>query len=124
MDAIYHRVRESTTSPEVLGITDAPTYENVRAAYRALALQLHPDKSPPELAELHAQYFIRVTEAYEYLLRKLDHDAREAARVEAELAAAGGERRPLIAPITEEELRAQYEYTLAQEMARAAARRG
>ena len=50
---------------EIFGLTENATKNDIRKAYRKLAMQFHPDKNPdPKANEL----FIQLTEAYEFLL--------------------------------------------------------
>lgn len=50
----------------LLGLRTGAPYEEVKAAYRRLARQLHPDLNP---GDQHAKdRFIRITEAYQFLL--------------------------------------------------------
>jgi DnaJ-class molecular chaperone len=53
---------------ELLGITaERCSFEDVRAAYRRMALRYHPDVSPKGTAGEHTRRFIQVQEAYETL---------------------------------------------------------
>jgi len=54
--SIYH---------DVLGVPESASIQEIKKAYRTLALKLHPDKNPAPDA---ADQFIRVTEAYEILI--------------------------------------------------------
>lgn len=49
----------------VLGLRTGASYEDIKASYRRLARQYHPDVNPGQQAE---EKFIQVTEAYKYLL--------------------------------------------------------
>ncbi len=49
----------------LLGLRTGASYEDVKAAYRRLARQLHPDVNPDQQA---SEKFIQVTEAYRFLL--------------------------------------------------------
>ncbi|KAM0821956.1 hypothetical protein ACQ4PT_071832 [Festuca glaucescens] len=53
---------------ELLGIpAEGSSFEDVRAAYRRMALRYHPDVSPKGAAGEHTRRFIQVQEAYETL---------------------------------------------------------
>ena len=54
---------------ELLGITDSSSENEVRKAYRRMAMKFHPDKNPSPQAN---DRFIELTEAYEILLGKRD----------------------------------------------------
>ena len=49
----------------LLGLRTGASYEDVKASYRRLARQLHPDVNPDQQA---SEKFIQVTEAYRFLL--------------------------------------------------------
>lgn len=50
----------------VLGLRTGATYEEIKASYRRLARQLHPDLNPGD--QRAQERFIQVTEAYRFLL--------------------------------------------------------
>jgi len=50
---------------EIFGLKENATKNDIRKAYRKLAMQFHPDKNPDPKAH---QLFIQLTEAYEFLL--------------------------------------------------------
>ncbi|KAL6626546.1 hypothetical protein ACP70R_030272 [Stipagrostis hirtigluma subsp. patula] len=52
---------------DLLGISSEGSTEEVRAAYRRMALKYHPDVSPPGAAAENTRRFIEVQEAYETL---------------------------------------------------------
>lgn len=52
---------------ELLGISSQGSPDDVRAAYRRMALMYHPDVSPPGAAAENTRRFIQVQEAYETL---------------------------------------------------------
>lgn len=52
---------------DLLGISAEGSLDEVRAAYRRLALKYHPDVSPPGAAAENTLRFIEVQEAYETL---------------------------------------------------------
>ena len=57
----------------MLGLPLQPTHAELKKAYRALALQLHPDKQPPDATETQRQEavlkFREVQEAHDTLVR-------------------------------------------------------
>lgn len=55
-----------TTYYDLLGITSSATDEEIRKAYRKLAIKYHPDKNP-ENREESEQKFKEITEAYEVI---------------------------------------------------------
>ena len=57
----------SRTFYDLLGISAEGSPDEVRAAYRRLALKYHPDVSPPGAAAENTRRFIEVQEAYETL---------------------------------------------------------
>ncbi|XP_066314079.1 chaperone protein dnaJ 20, chloroplastic-like [Miscanthus floridulus] len=57
----------SRTFYDLLGISADGSPDEVRAAYRRLALKYHPDVSPPGAAAENTRRFIEVQEAYETL---------------------------------------------------------
>jgi DnaJ-class molecular chaperone len=52
---------------DLLGISSEGSAEEVRAAYRRMALRYHPDVAPPGAATENTRRFIEVQEAYETL---------------------------------------------------------
>ena len=50
-----------------LGLPCAATQEEVKSAYRKLALQNHPDKNQ----DVHPDKFLRIQEAYEAILKSM-----------------------------------------------------
>jgi hypothetical protein len=52
---------------DLLGVSSEGSAEEVRAAYRRLALTYHPDVAPPGAAAENTRRFIEVQEAYETL---------------------------------------------------------
>lgn len=52
---------------KILGLSDGASEQEVRRAYRKLAMQYHPDKNPSVSAE---RKFLEITEAYEVLTGK------------------------------------------------------
>ena len=52
----------------VLGIDSFSSLENVKKAYRRLALELHPDKIQSQQKDTGAD-FIRVADSYHFLMR-------------------------------------------------------
>lgn len=58
-ESIFHLPKDAY---EILGLTDKATAEDIRRAYRRLALQYHPDRNPEG-----AERFKEITNAYEIL---------------------------------------------------------
>jgi hypothetical protein len=52
---------------DLLGVSSEGSAEEVRAAYRRMALTYHPDVAPPGAAAENTRRFIEVQEAYETL---------------------------------------------------------
>ncbi|CAL9173532.1 unnamed protein product [Musa hybrid cultivar] len=52
---------------ELLGIPESGSFDDIKKAYKQMALKYHPDVSPPDLAEEYTRRFIEVQEAYETL---------------------------------------------------------
>jgi curved DNA-binding protein CbpA len=63
----------------VLGVSPESSIKEIRAAYRALAVELHPDKNPGARSQEAAAKFKSITAAYEELK---DEDSRFALRAE------------------------------------------
>jgi hypothetical protein len=55
---------------EVLGIQRTSTDQEIKAAYRKLALQYHPDRNPDD-TEAASEKFKEITEAYTILMELL-----------------------------------------------------
>lgn len=53
---------------EILGVSRNATPEEIKKAYRKLALQYHPDKHPPEKRKWAEEKFKEISEAYEVLM--------------------------------------------------------
>ena len=70
---IYQRIEHATDPLETLGVyPDASMFE-IKAAYKAAALFLHPDKLSDEtLRDIHLRCFLKVQAAYEELLGSPD----------------------------------------------------
>jgi len=67
---------------EILGLTFHATYEEIRAAYRRLAFDLHPDRNPTEEA---ASQFQEIMQAYTVLINadsRAEYDAANLSYVE------------------------------------------
>ncbi|XP_020107159.1 chaperone protein dnaJ 20, chloroplastic-like [Ananas comosus] len=47
---------------ELLGISEEGSFEEIKSAYKRMALRYHPDVSPPERADEHTRRFIEVQE--------------------------------------------------------------
>jgi len=61
---------------QILGVGYEATYEEIRAAYRKLAFELHPDKNPTLQA---AETFQEVMQAYSVLINaesRAEYDAK------------------------------------------------
>ncbi|RWW77653.1 hypothetical protein BHE74_00014173 [Ensete ventricosum] len=52
---------------EMLGIPESGSFDDIKRAYKQMALKYHPDVSPPDLADEYTRRFIEVQEAYETL---------------------------------------------------------
>src|SRR6185437_13115182 len=52
---------------ETLGVARGASAEDLKKAYRKLAMQCHPDRNPGDKAAEHEQKFKNITEAYEVL---------------------------------------------------------
>lgn len=57
----------SPTYYEILGVENDASDKDIKAAYRKLALKLHPDKCPPNKKEEYETEFKKVSVAYEIL---------------------------------------------------------
>jgi len=53
---------------EILGVSRDASPEEIKKAYRKLALQYHPDKHPPEKRKWAEEKFKEISEAYEVLM--------------------------------------------------------
>ena len=74
----------------ILGVSQTSTPEQIKKAYKKLAIQYHPDKNPDGIEEASIK-FKAVTEAYEVLgdsLKKLEYDSKGYV----------GRRRPSVTP--------------------------
>lgn len=69
-------------SYRLLGLRTGATYEDIKAAYRRLARQLHPDLNPND--DRAKERFIRITEAYQFLLSMIPAEAQTAEAPEPE----------------------------------------
>jgi len=77
---------------EVLGISRSASVEEIKRAYRKLALRYHPDKNPDNSKEAEEK-FIEVSEAYEVLSdseKRQIYDQYGHAGLEAEIGAGAG----------------------------------
>jgi tetratricopeptide (TPR) repeat protein len=70
-------------SYRLLGLRTGATYEDIKAAYRRLARQLHPDLNPND--DRAKERFIRITEAYQFLLSMIPAEAQTAEETEPEM---------------------------------------
>ncbi|KAI0255928.1 DnaJ domain-containing protein [Lactifluus subvellereus] len=71
----------STDLYEILGIQKDATDDQIRKAYRRLALQTHPDRVPPEQKLTAEDEFRKVNNAYEVLIDPTKRQAYDAAGV-------------------------------------------
>lgn len=81
---VYLTVDYATNHYETLGLNqlDAPTANQIRAAYKAMALWLHPDKAPSEtFLHTYHRLFLKLQKARDELL-KGNSTAREGAVLE------------------------------------------
>lgn len=59
--------QRTTTYYEILELTPSASLQDIKKAYRRLALKHHPDRNPPSEKEAATVQFRRVNEAYEVL---------------------------------------------------------
>ncbi|KAK4500333.1 hypothetical protein PRZ48_008522 [Zasmidium cellare] len=74
----YMQVDQAKDSYDTLGLSreDAPTAADIKAAYRALALHLHPDKAPAGAkAQTHHDMFLKIQKAQDDLLKEVSGGA-------------------------------------------------
>lgn len=70
LPTIYLQIEYADSPFTTLGVGADSTEADIRDAYRALALRIHPDKAPLDsLRELHTSLFQKVQAAYDDLLR-------------------------------------------------------
>jgi curved DNA-binding protein CbpA len=75
LSTLYLQIEYGNTPSAVLGIATTASDIEVREAYRAIALKIHPDKAPNEnLRELHTLLFQKVQTAYDSLLETLEDE--------------------------------------------------
>ena len=70
MASVAHGLSKSSpdeTFYDILEITPTASLQDIKKAYRRLALQFHPDRNPPEKKEAATIQFRKVNEAYEVL---------------------------------------------------------
>src|ERR1022692_3870635 len=60
-------IPEGANKYEILGVGQNATEEDLRVAYRRLALLYHPDRDPEEEREAAGEIFRRIASAYETL---------------------------------------------------------
>ncbi|KAK3674330.1 Feruloyl esterase [Recurvomyces mirabilis] len=71
LSTIYLQIEHATTPSGILGTAADATEAEIRDAYRALALRIHPDKAPGDsVRELHTSLFQKVREACDTLLQE------------------------------------------------------
>jgi curved DNA-binding protein CbpA len=75
LSTLYLQIESGNTPSAILGIGRNASDLEVREAYRAIALKIHPDKAPSEnLREVHTLLFQKVQTAYESLLEAQDDE--------------------------------------------------
>jgi hypothetical protein len=96
---------------KVLGLSPGATSKQIKTVYRKLALKYHPDRNSSSGAK---RKFQEITEAYDYLLERPDHGAKEASsyddRVASELLRRERERMQKQARARREKKRREEEY--------------
>lgn len=65
--AVGEGAKASSSFYELLGIPESGSFEDIKRAYKQMALKYHPDVSPPDRVEESTRRFIEVQEAYETL---------------------------------------------------------
>jgi curved DNA-binding protein CbpA len=76
LTTLYLQIEYGDIPAAVLGIGTRASEVEIRDAYRALALRIHPDKAPSEgLRELHTLLFQKVQTAYNSLLEAQENEA-------------------------------------------------
>jgi curved DNA-binding protein CbpA len=81
LTTLYLQIEYGEIPTAVLGIGTKASEVEIREAYRALALRIHPDKAPSEnLRELHTLLFQKVQTAYNPLLEALNDEAGQESR--------------------------------------------
>lgn len=76
---------------EILGVKVHPTFSEVRAAYKKLALKYHPDCHPGEEAD-YQEKMVEIIAAYEYFKKMLPHNEdTETSKVEPSTTSNGAE---------------------------------
>ena len=76
LTTLYLQIEYGDVPVAVLGIRTGASDIEIRDAYRAVALRIHPDKAPSErLRELHTLLFQKVQTAYDTLLQAQDGEA-------------------------------------------------
>ena len=76
LTTLYLQIEYGDIPAAVLGIGTRASEVEIRDAYRALALGIHPDKAPSEgLRELHTLLFQKVQTAYNSLLEAQENEA-------------------------------------------------
>lgn len=63
---------------DLLGVTPAATIDEIRAAYRRRAVEVHPDRHPPERKEWAAEQMRQINAARDFLLDRRQRAAYQA----------------------------------------------
>lgn len=75
LSTLYLQIEYGNTPFAVLGIGSKGSEIEIREAYRAIALRIHPDKAPSDnLREVHTLLFQKVQIAYDSLLKTQEDD--------------------------------------------------
>jgi curved DNA-binding protein CbpA len=81
LTTLYLQIEHGDNPTAVLGIGTEASDVEIRIAYRALSLRIHPDKAPSEsLQELYTLLFQKIQTAYNSLLETSDDEAGQDSR--------------------------------------------
>ncbi|RHY99591.1 hypothetical protein DYB37_012435 [Aphanomyces astaci] len=69
-NGLVHGYRQSTDPYSILGISRGASEEQIKRAYKKLAIKYHPDKNTQGNQEAAKENFVRIQEAYESLTTK------------------------------------------------------